>query len=236
MLPFFLLCFPIMKDIDSLITYFEGFITEERKSRMDEILDKRTRYITTVLEDIYQSHNISAVLRSCDCFGINDVHIIENKNEFVLNKEIELGASSWLNIIRHQAIDGKIEESIQNIKEKGYRIIATSPHGNSNLLKDFDLQNGPVAIFFGTEYTGLSNEVFNLCDDYLKIPLYGFTESLNISVSAAIILNHLYSKLITSNIKWKLKEEEKKEIKLKWLRSSIKSANLLEKEYFNKQK
>ena len=215
-----------------LISYFEQFITPERKKRIEDVLDKRTRYITVVLEDVYQSHNISAVLRSCDCFGINDIHIIENDHKFEYNKEIGVGSFNWLTLIRHNQKQNNTIDAIKKLKKKGYKIIASTPNINGYDLEDYDISNGPVAIFFGTELTGLTNEVVENCDSFIRIPLYGFTESLNISVSAAIILQKLYLKLVQSNIKWHLREKEKEEIKLTWLRNSIRKSEYLEEQFF----
>jgi len=225
-----------MTSKEKLIEYFEQVITPERKNRIDNVLDLRTRYITVVLEDIFQSHNISAVLRSCDCFGINDVHIIKNEYEFNYNKEIGVGSYNWLTIIRHNKYNYNTLNTIKYLKSKGYRIIASSPHSNNKLIDDFDITLSPVALFFGTELSGLSNDVIKNCDEFIKIPMYGFTESFNISVSVAIILHVLYSKLIKSEINWHLTKQEKQEIKLQWLRNSIKKSDILENEFFNKNK
>jgi tRNA (guanosine-2'-O-)-methyltransferase len=234
MLPFFLILTNV--DISNLIEYFEQFITLERNNRIEEVLSKRTNYITVVLENLYNSHNNSAVLRSCDCFGINDVHVIENRNRFVYNEEIGRGSVNWLNIHRYNQSDNTTIEAIKSIKSMGYRIVATSPHFESNSLEELKLETGPIAVFFGAEYTGLTEEVLKNCDDFIKIPLFGFTESLNVSVTAAIILYHLYIKLLHTDIAWQLNEKEKLTTKLQWLKNSIKNADLLEKEFFKRNK
>jgi tRNA (guanosine-2'-O-)-methyltransferase len=228
MLPFFL----IFKMGDQLIPYLESFITERRKMLFDTIISYRTRYIAVVLEDIYQSHNASAVLRSCDCFGIQDVHILENRNEFEVNSEIALGADKWINLYKHT--ENSVKSVINEIRVKGYRIVATTPHEPNTELEYFDLRKGPVALLFGTELKGLTDELRNEADEFLKIPMYGFTESLNVSVSASIILQYLTSQLHHSNINWKLSDKEKKEIKLNWLRKSIKNSSGIEKEFLAK--
>lgn len=230
MLPFFLIF--IMHD--QLIPYLESFVTERRKKLFDSVVSSRTRYITIVLEDIYQSHNASAVLRSCECFGIQDVHILENRNVYEVNSEIALGAEKWLNLYKHKYIETNIRSTINAIKEKGYRIVATTPHKANTELEHFDLRKGPVALLFGTELNGLTDEIKNEADEFLKIPMFGFTESLNISVSAAIILQYLTSQLHQSDINWKLNDQEKKEIKLAWLRKSIKNSSGIEKEFLTK--
>jgi tRNA (guanosine-2'-O-)-methyltransferase len=211
-----------------LATYLEKFVTQNRKDLINEILEYRTRYITVVLEDIYQSQNASAVLRTCECFGIQDVHIIENKNKYVINPDVTLGANKWINIIKYRGKENIIKTAINSLKSKGYRIVATTPDKNNKPLKDFDLEKGKAAILLGTELTGLSDEILNLSDEFLNIPMYGFTRSFNISVSAAIILYHLMSELRTSKISWHLTEPEKQDIKIKWLKQSIKKSDIIE--------
>ncbi len=217
-------------DIVKLVTYLEKFVTPERLKKIEQVLEFRTRYITVVLEDLYQPHNASAVLRSCDIFGLQDVHIIENKNEYTLNPDVSLGASNWLNLIRYNKLENNTEECLKALKKKNYRIIAASPQENNYLLEDLPLDK-KTALVFGTEMKGISGIVTKMADGFVKIPMYGFTKSLNISVSAAICLYYLTGKMRNSQINWKLNNEEKTEIKLSWLRNSIKNSQLLINRY-----
>ncbi len=219
---------------DQLISYLESFVTERRKTLFDTILNFRTRYISVVLEDIYQSHNASAVLRSCDCFGIQDVHILENRNEYEVNPEVALGSDKWINLYKYKSDKKTLHSTINSLRSKGYRIIATTPHEPNTKLDDFDLIKGPVALFFGTELEGLTDDIKKEADEFLQIPMFGFTESLNISVSAAIILQSLTSRMRLSDIHWELNSDEKKEIKLTWLRKSIRNSEGIEKEFSTK--
>lgn len=212
-----------------------GFLTDRRKRLFDRVLNKRTRYITLVLEDIYQSNNASAVLRTCDCFGIQDVHIIENRNEYILNSEVTMGSEKWLNLKKYINHDSNSLHAIQDLRKKGYRIIATTPHKKGVYLPEFDIQRGKAAIFLGTELTGLSAKVLENADEYLRIPMFGFTESFNISVSAALILQKLVEKLHNSNLPWQLTEDEKNRTKLNWFRKSIKRVELIEQQYLEKR-
>ena len=219
----------------NLITYLSGFITPRRKQLMDSVLEKRTRYITIALEDIYQPHNASAVLRTCECLGIQDVHIIENKNIYRINADVVLGATKWITLKRYNHSDYNTRDAIHHLRANGYRIVATSLSEKSVPLDQFDLEKGRIAIFFGTELTGLTDEMINLADESVKIPVYGFTDSYNISVSAAIILSHLVHILRKSTLPWQLKEDEKEEIALQWLRKSVKRADLLEKKFLGSE-
>ena len=202
----------------ALLSYLEKFLTPERKARFQEVLEQRTNFLTVAIEDVFQMHNASAVIRSCEVFGIQRAHIIEGRFGKRLDKNIALGAEKWVDV---KSYDGS-QECMDKLREEGYRIVATTPHDDSCLLQDFILDH-KTAFFFGTEKEGLSPEVLDGADGFLKIPMVGFTESLNISVSAAIILQQLRTMLEESEIEWKLTENEKQEILLDWSKKSIKS-------------
>jgi tRNA (guanosine-2'-O-)-methyltransferase len=170
-----------------LADYLSRFVTPDRLERFGEVLAERTRYITVAVEDIYQPHNASAVLRTCDAFGIQDVHIIENRNIYRLNPSVELGTAQWLTLHRHRGPENNTEAAINHLRSTGYRIVATSPHARQQELEALDLNAGPVAVLFGTEKEGLSETALSLADEYVAIPMYGFVESFNISVSAALV-------------------------------------------------
>jgi tRNA (guanosine-2'-O-)-methyltransferase len=214
--------------------YFYGFVSERKRALFERLIQFRTKYLTVVLEDIFQPHNASAVLRTCDCFGIQDVHIIENENPYQINPDVALGASNWLNLYRHQYQNNNTLSTIQHLKQQGYRIVATTPHTNDVSLENFDLHKGKTALFFGTELKGLSQEMLQNADEFLKIPMYGFTESFNISVSASIILHHLTLKLRNSDILWRLSEAQEQEVLLDWLRVAIKNSDSIEKEFYKR--
>ena len=156
-------------------------VTDDRWNRFQEVLDERTQYLTVVLENIYQPLNASAVLRSADCFGIQDVHVIENYNEFTPDREVAMGSSRWLNIKRYNEEENNTLQCIQKLKKEGYRIVATTPHKNDCNLQQFDLTKGKTALLFGTEMEGLTDIALQEADEYLKIPMYGFTENFNLS-------------------------------------------------------
>ena len=216
-----------------LVDYLSGFITDERNELFERILDQRTTYLTVVLENIYQPQNASAAMRSVDCFGLQDAHVIENSNSFEVDREVAMGATKWLNVKSYNKKEDNSLDAIRSLRQKGYRIVATTPHESDTNLEDFDLRKGKAAFVFGTELTGISEVVKNEADEFLKIPMYGFTESFNISVSAAVILHHLTWKLRNDpEIDWHLTPEERAAIKLEWLRRTIKSSDLIEEEYY----
>lgn len=207
--------------IDDQIELLSTLVTPRRFERMRAVLEHRTRYLTVAVEDVYQSHNASAVLRSCDSFGVQDVHIIEQTNAYEVNPAIELGTAQWLSL--HSC--ARTDDCIEALRTRGYRIVATTPHGETTKLPDFSLAPGPVALLFGTEMHGLSDQAMALADERLEIPMTGFVESLNISVSAAVILYTLTSRLRTEGIDWALPQDQQKEILFTWLRSSVKEAD-----------
>ncbi|MGQ8335217.1 TrmH family RNA methyltransferase [Sunxiuqinia sp. A32] len=215
-----------------LIEYLSDFVTPERLQLFNNVIENRTRYLTVALEDIFQPQNASAVLRTCDCFGIQNVHIIENRNKFSVDREVAMGASKWLNLHKYNENEQNSLVAIHELKKQGYRIVATTPHEGDTKLEEFDLSKGKAAIVFGTELTGITDIIKEEADEFVKIPMYGFTESFNISVSAAITMHHLTHQLrFHSGIEWMLSEKEKQEVKLEWLRRTIKSSKLLEKRF-----
>ena len=201
-----------------LISFLEEFLTPERKALFNKVIDQRTNHFTVATEDVYQLHNTSAVIRSCDVFGVQNIHVIEERNRKKIDREIAMGAQKWVSLNRHHS--GR--ECLSDLKNKGYQIVATRPHGKAVTLADFDISK-PSAIFFGTERDGLSPEIISEADEFLQIPMMGFTDSLNISVSAAIILQQLTQKLKQSKISWELSEEEKTAVKFEWLSKTFKN-------------
>ncbi len=200
-----------------LFQEFAEALTQERKQRFIDVVQQRTKYINIVLEDVYQAHNISAVLRSADCFGIQDVTIIEEQHYFAVTKEIAKGASQWLDITRYNQRDGQdTTRCVTDLKTKGYKIVATTPHTDDMLIQELPLDQ-KVALIFGTERKGISGSVLEQADAFVKIPLHGFTESFNISVAAAICMYELTKRLRESSYEWRLNEEEQVDLQLEWL-------------------
>lgn len=215
-----------------LIRYLSEFTTPERVEMLRKVLDDRTRYATVVIEDLFQSHNYSAVLRSCDCFGLQDVHIIENYNEYKESQDVAAGSSKWLDIHRYNE-EGKQNtvKTLRQLKAEGYRIVATTPHANDVVLNDFDVTKGKFAFVFGNEKSGISDEVRAEADEFLRIPMYGFTESFNISVSAALCLQYAANAMRQMDVNWQLSPSEKETLMLEWLRRSIRNVEMIEERY-----
>lgn len=219
-------------DYLELANYLSQFVTEERFDKLQKNVLNRTRHFTVVLEDLFQSHNASAVLRTCDCFGVQDVNVIENVNEYNINNQVSMGSDKWLDIRHYNDISSRSNtvDCIYDLKQKGYKIVATTPHKNDFNLEDFPIDQ-KVALMFGTELNGLSDTAIEMADYYLKIPMYGFTESFNISVSAAICLHDLTHRLRKSNIKWQLSDVESNKLLVQWLKATIKDSDRIVNEF-----
>jgi len=214
-----------MIDCD-LLAYLEDYLTENRKERFRKVLSERTKFLTVAIEDVYQMHNTSAILRSCDAFGIQEVHSIEGRFGDKLDKNIALGAQQWVDLVRHQ----NTTDCIKTLKERGYSIVATVPHQDAYSLSEFQVGT-KTAVFFGTEWEGLSTEVLERADRFLKIPMVGFSESLNVSVSAAIIIQQLADNLRKTTLPWQLTQTELLEKRLDWTKKSIKKVEQIISRY-----
>ncbi|WP_372975399.1 TrmH family RNA methyltransferase [Muriicola sp.] len=201
-----------------LIAYLESFVSEDRLRRFSEVLQWRTRYITVAMEDVYHLHNASAVIRSADVFGLQDVHIIEERFGKRLDKKIALGAQKWVDIHRYPTT----EACLKSLRDKGYRILATTPRKDALTLEELTVDH-KIAFLFGAEKEGLSEKALEKADDLIHIPMVGFTESLNVSVAAAIVLQRATSLLHASNVDWKLREEEREEKRVEWIKKSVRN-------------
>lgn len=219
-----------MKTIKEQVEYLREFVVDDKNALFDRLIRERTDYVTVVLEDLFQSHNQSAVMRSADCYGIQHVHLIENRNRYDTSSTVSQGAREWLTLHRHKQLENNTRATIGELRAQGYRIIATTPHTNDVLIDELDLSKGKMAFFFGTELTGLSEDVISCADEFVKVPMYGFTESLNVSVCAAIIMYSVTRRLRHSDVEWQLQEDRKYEILFQWYKNAIKaSGEILER-------
>lgn len=211
-------------EINKQIDMLWPLLTANKQQLFEKIIPERTNFLTIALENIKQSQNASAVLRSCDCFGIQNIHMIEEFKKYKINKKVVMGADKWVDIHRHE----NTSIAIQNLRSKGYKIVATTPHTNQSI--DELPVNDPIAIFLGNEENGLSEFTLSNADYQVKIPMYGFSESFNVSVSAAIILNQMITKIKKETPeKWQLTNFEQKRLKIQWIKKIIKSAQNLPK-------
>lgn len=215
---------------DKVLEEFYDVVSESKQEMYDHIASQRTDYLTVVLENIHQEHNASAVLRSCDCFGIQNLHVIEKNNRYKVQRDIALGAGRWVDVFNYDQGEQPTKDCLLKLKNKGYKIVATTPHERDVTIHELPI-NQPIALVFGTEKKGISQEVIELADEFVRIPMYGFTESFNISVSAALALNILRERLEQSDLNWKLKDEEQTLLKIKWCKKILRSGDEMEQEF-----
>lgn len=218
-----------------LLVYLSEYISKHKRNRIEEVLQERTRHVTVVLEDIFKPHNASAVLRTCECYGVQDIHIVEQRNAYDVNRYVTRGSAKWLSLHKYDHPNhDNIDICFDKLKNQGYKMYATSPIGN---IEPTDIPlNEKVAIVFGTEETGISDYVKENSDGLVNIPMYGFTESFNISVAAAILLEHVIGNLKKSNHKWNLNQDEMHNLKYEWYQSVIKHSEPLIQNYLKNYK
>jgi tRNA (guanosine-2'-O-)-methyltransferase len=212
-----------VNESERLYAYLQEFLSEQRMQRFEEVLRWRTQHFTVAVEDVYQEHNASAIVRSCDCLGIQDLHIMERGNEFRVAKGMARGAEKWVDVHYYQEPphQNSALACLKALKQQGYQIVATSPNYDQFTPATFDI-TPRSAFFFGHEKYGLSEEVSAQADHFISIPAYGFTESYNVSVATALLLNELVTRLHqSSDINWQLNDEEKLEKRIDWATKSI---------------
>lgn len=217
-----------------IIEHLKDFATADRYERMQRVLENRTSYLAVILEDIYQPHNASAVMRSCDCYGVQHVYSVENNNTLDISSGVTMKSHQWLSLHRYKSHEDNLLQCIKDVRDNGYLIAATSPHTDDVLLDELPLEK-PVALMFGAEKEGITPRALEMADIRVRIPMYGFSESLNISVSAAICLYQTVSRLRKelSREKLALEEEEKSELLYKWLKQSIRRSALIEEKFLS---
>ncbi len=194
---------------------FYKIITPNKVNMFERIAPQRSKHIVVGLENIQQDHNASAIMRTMDCLGFQELHLIEKNNNYQFQRDIALGAARWLDVMQHQQEPEPVLDSIAHLRQKGYQIVATSPHIKASTPQNIDLTQ-PIALFFGAEKHGISEELSANADAFLHIPMHGFTESFNLSVSAALVLSALRTRLEASSIDWLLSPERQTELKISW--------------------
>jgi tRNA (guanosine-2'-O-)-methyltransferase len=209
---------------------FQEILTPNKVALFNRIAAQRTRHLSVVLEDIFQEHNASAVIRSCDCFGIQDLYAIEDKNKYVLQRNIAKGSGRWIDLHRFANKDTASMDCLNHLREKGYKLVATSPHINAYTPETLPIEN-PIALIFGTERRGITESIIANADYHLTIPMYGFTESFNLSVSVAVILQTLRNRLEKEIFPWKLSIEEQQALQIIWSTRILNGGEALEKQF-----
>lgn len=218
-----------------LSDYLVSFLSEKRKNRFEEVLSHRTDHLRVVLENVYQDHNASAVLRSCESFGVQHVHFIENHNSLRISDDVSMGSHKWLSIHRHNQNENNTAEALTRLKSLGYRIVATTPHKNDCTIDQLPVDR-KLALVFGTELVGISSDVFDLADEFVKIPMYGFTESFNVSVCAALCMYDVTTRIRKTVPDYLLDRQQRLDVYFEWLKGSVDKSEALIADYLKKKK
>jgi tRNA (guanosine-2'-O-)-methyltransferase len=215
-----------------LIAYLSQFITPNKQQLMDDALAMRTRHIAVALEDVVKPFNAAAVMRSCDCFGVQDLYTIQNHKDYYFSGNVTQGAQRWVTEHPYNDPSGNNAATcFATLRQQGYRIVATSLRPGSTPIHDLDISQ-PVALVFGTEQTGISDATHDEADEWAMIPMFGFTQSFNISVSVAICLYDLTTRLHASDITWQLDEAEKLSLKIEWMKSRLQGGDALVRQFY----
>jgi tRNA (guanosine-2'-O-)-methyltransferase len=219
---------------EALTSHLGQYLTEKRRVAIERVLDARTRYLTIVLEDIYQSHNASAVIRTCECMGLQDLHIIESRSKYGTNKKVLKGSNKWITMNRYrEKTANNTEVCLDTLRSSGYRLLAMDPAPDGVSIEEVPLSE-KIALVMGNELDGLSGTALERSEVKVRVPMAGFTESLNISVCAAISINILLTRLREAGIQMNLSDSEKDSIRLEWYRKCVRGSDIIEREFIRK--
>jgi tRNA (guanosine-2'-O-)-methyltransferase len=212
---------------------FGSFLSDERKASVEHVLSHRTKHIRVAVEDLIDSHNVSAIIRTGECMGIQDFHVIDNEQNFHIGKGVSKGASKWIDIHRHNEsdVDNSLE-AIKNLKEAGYQLLVTSLASRATALNAVDISR-PFVVVLGNETRGTSEIMKEHADQLISVPMYGFTESYNVSVSAGIILHQLTERIHKEVENWQLTEKEKIDYKFQWYKKCMARPDYYQNYYLN---
>lgn len=190
-------------------------LTDHRKSLLTNALQHRTRHFTMVLEDLYDPHNISAVIRTAEVFGLQDIHIIEELNTYRINKSVLKGSFKWLSLYRYKSR----QLAMQRLRAQGYRIAVASTN-HSVPIQELDLSI-PTAFYLGSELKGNHPDTLEGADVAFILPQYGVTESMNVSVAGGVLMAYLNQFLLAQGREnYTLSEEDKQRLLFDWYERS----------------
>lgn len=202
------------------IKVLEEFMTPERCDILRKTLSMRTNYMTVMAENMFHGQNAAALVRHCEAFGVQQMHTAEEYCKFEPSQSVVRGTDQWVDVHRHLTTT----EALQQLKQEGYRIVATTPHLEDCTPESFDVTTGRFALILGTEHAGISEEVKQEADEFLKIPMCGMVESLNVSASAAILIYTLSQRIRQQVDGWQLSEDEMQRTLYDWMYKSVKDA------------
>ena len=214
----------------AVLEALSGVASDERADRIDEVLNQRLGSIVLCMEELYDPHNGAAVLRTADAMGIQNIHFVSGaKGSFSAEKTVTIGAHKWLSVEHSDSLMG----TLSSLKNAGYISCATSPRGTVD-LGEIDVSR-PMALWFGNERDGISNILEEHVDVCAKIPMFGFSESFNLSVSAALCLQELCKRRRQFlNQPGDLSEFVKTSLRALWLAKGVRGAEKIIERYVSK--
>ncbi|MEM9695144.1 MAG: RNA methyltransferase, partial [Myxococcota bacterium] len=171
------------RDPESVIALLEPLTTERRRATLKRVIEARVGAVTLVMDAPHDPHNGAAVLRSCDAFGVGMVHVVERREAFSISNAVARGTEQWVDVLRHASVD----DAVTHLRGDGFTLMGTHPEGE--LAPDELATIDRLALVMGNEHDGIAAELADACDGRVRVPMRGYVESLNVSVTAAILLN-----------------------------------------------
>lgn len=213
------------------IALLSGFMLPARYDVLRRTVAMRTRYMTILAENTFHPQNAAALIRHCEAFGLQQMHTVETFCRFNPSAAIVRGTDRWVDIRRH----GSTAEALAALRAEGYRIVATTPHREDTTPETFDVGRGRFALVFGTEHAGISEEVLVSADEFLRIPMCGMVESLNVSASAAILIYMLSERMRRQVEGWNMTAAEQAATLYGWMCRSVKDSEEILKRTFGEE-
>ena len=213
------------------IALLSGFMLPARYDVLRRTVAMRTRYMTILAENTFHPQNAAALIRHCEAFGLQQMHTVETFCRFNPSAAIVRGTDRWVDIRRH----GSTAEALAALRAEGYRIVATTPHREDTTPESFNVGRGRFALVFGTEHAGISEEVLASADEFLRIPMCGMVESLNVSASAAILIYMLSERMRRQVEGWNMTAAEQAATLYGWMCRSVKDSEKILKRTFGEE-
>ena len=211
---------PLIASAHIVLAALRPLLTEERVARIDTVVGRRMRSVVPVLDALSGPHNVAAILRSADAFGVQEVHLLEGPQDFLASRRVTQGAERWLDVVHH----ANPHACVATLRARGFQVYVATMEGS---ITPEALCHVPrLAVVFGNEHKGVGTALTALCDGHYTIPMQGFSQSLNVSVAAAITLYHA-----TRGRKPDLSDEERDELRARFMMLSVPRAADVVAEY-----
>lgn len=204
---------------DAVCTALLPMLTPERVARIDAVLAARLQSVVTIVEDTYDPHNAAATIRTTEALGLHQLHVLEPGSRFGIAGGVTRGSHKWIELVRWK----DPVACVQALQARGFRVYATLP-GAPHTVEDVDV-GSPIAVAFGNEHAGLADATIAACDGALGVPMFGFTESFNLSVTVGIAMSRLANRRRASlGAQGDLPELVRRELRARWFALKIRGA------------